>query len=80
MNHTLKIGGEIMADAPTNLMAKYYVQESSGDYSQSVSQSVYLWWKLLEHLLEIEAGGSNSLSQDVDCLMGSYMPCPPYFH
>ena len=27
-----------MADAPTNLMAKYYVQESSGDYSsQSVS-------------------------------------------
>ena len=38
VNHTLKIGGEIMADAPTNLMAKYYVQESSGDYSsQSVS-------------------------------------------
>ena len=44
-----------------------------------VSSSVYLWWKLLEHLLEIEAGGSNSLSQDVDCLMGSYMPpCPPW--
>ena len=42
VNHTLKIGGEIMADAPTNLMAKYYVQESSGDYSQSVGQSVYL--------------------------------------
>ena len=42
VNHTLKIGGEIMADAPTNLMAKYYVQESSGDYS-STSQFVSIF-------------------------------------
>ena len=42
VNHTLKIGGEIMADAPTNLMAKYILcTRVIWRLQQSVSQYIY---------------------------------------
>ena len=68
-----------MADAPTNLMAKYYVQESSGDYSSSQFVSIFMMETsgTLE-IAELCKKEGQTLSQDVDCLMGSYMPCPPW--
>ena len=49
-----------MADAPTNLMAKYYVQESSGDYS---SQSVSIFMMETSGTLERQSGKGDLISE-----------------
>ena len=50
-----------MADAPTNLMAKYYVQESSGDYS---SQSVSIFMMETSGTLEGRQSAKGGLISD----------------